>query len=123
MSFMQKQITVKRKWYEIETNCGTWFVDVEDVDGGKFAEALEQGLQIDSWALETLSKDYLQYTEGTRLEGISVREGYGARLSAPGYLDCTDWSVFDTAEEAEKYLAENYPDDEEDETEEDAEEK
>jgi hypothetical protein len=123
MAFMQKQITVKRKWYEIETNAGTWFVDVADVDGGRFAKDLEEGLVLDTWALETLSKDYLQYTEGSRLEGLSVREGYGARLSAPGYLDCTDWSVFDTAEEAEKYLAENYPDDEEDETEEDAEEK
>jgi len=31
MGFMERQITIKRKWYEIETNCGTWFVDVEDV--------------------------------------------------------------------------------------------
>jgi hypothetical protein len=121
MGFMERQITKNRKWYELETNCGTWFVDVADVDGGKFAEALEQGLQIDSWALETLSKDYLQYTEGTRLEDISVREGYGARLSAPGYLDCTKWIVHNSISEAEKYLAENYPDDEEDETEEDEE--
>ncbi len=123
MGFMERQITIKRKWYELETNCGTWFVDVADVDGGKFAQAIEQGLQIDSWALETLSKDYLQYTEGTRLEGISVREGYGARLSAPGYLDCTEWTVHNSISEAEKYLAENYPDDEDDETEEDTEEK
>jgi hypothetical protein len=121
MGFMQRQITKKRKWYEIETNCGTWFVDVADIDGGKFAQALEEGLKLDTWALETLSKDYLQYTEGSRLEGLSVREGYGARLSAPGYLDCTEWSVFDTKEEAEAYLDEYYPEDEDGE-EQDAEE-
>ena len=34
--------------------------------------------------------------------------GYGARLSAPGYLDCTDWAVFDTEDEAVEYLAEEY---------------
>jgi hypothetical protein len=34
--------------------------------------------------------------------------GYGARLSAPGYMDCTDWVVFDTFEEADEYLAEMY---------------
>src|SRR5258708_1187447 len=112
MGFMQKQITTKRKWYEIETNCGTFFVDVEDVDGGTFAKSLEQGLKLDTWALKTLEKGFLQYTEGTLLEGISVREGYGARLSAPGYLDCTEWSVFETTEEAEKYLDEMYGDDE-----------
>ena len=37
------------------------------------------------------------------------KSGYGARLSASGYLDCTDWAVFDTREEAEAYLVETYP--------------
>ena len=43
--------------------------------------------------------------------------GYGARLSAPGYLDCTEWAVFETEDEAREYLEEMYPDDEEDEPE------
>ena len=115
MSFMQRQVTVKRKWYEIETNAGTWFVDVDDVDGGKFAEALSGGLELDTWALKTLEPDYLKYTEGSRLAGLSVREGYGARLSAPGYMDCTEWSVFDTEAEAEAHLDETYGDDDKEE--------
>jgi hypothetical protein len=117
MGFMQRQVTVKRKWYEIETNAGTWFVDVDDVDGGKFAESLAGGLELDTWALAQLEKDYLQYTEGSRLEGLSVREGYGARLSAPGYMDCTEWTVFDTEQEANDYLEETYGDDEDEEEE------
>jgi hypothetical protein len=39
---------------------------------------------------------------------------YIARLSAPGYLDCTDWSVHDTREQAEEYLVETYDDDTDD---------
>ena len=37
--------------------------------------------------------------------------GYGARLSAPGYMDCTDWTVFDTEQGAIDYLAETYLED------------
>jgi hypothetical protein len=57
------------------------------------------------------------YTEGTPLSWENVK-GFGARLSAPGYLDCTEWTVFDTEDEAREYLAENYPD-EDDEPEQD----
>jgi hypothetical protein len=34
-------------------------------------------------------------------------------------LDCTEWTVFDTEDEAREYLEEMYPDDEEDEPEQD----
>lgn len=32
------------------------------------------------------------------------RNAYGARTHAPGYLDSTEWTVFDTEEEALEYL-------------------
>jgi hypothetical protein len=35
-------------------------------------------------------------------------QGYGARLSAPGYLDCTEWVVFDYRAEAVEYLQDTY---------------
>ena len=37
-----------------------------------------------------------------------IINGYGARLSAPGYLDCTEWTVFDTEKEAREFLKETY---------------
>jgi hypothetical protein len=41
---------------------------------------------------------------------LEVRHNaYGVRLSASGYLDCTDWEVFDTLEEAQDYLIEEAP--------------
>jgi hypothetical protein len=91
---MQRQITRKLEWYVIETNQGTWFVPKDDI--GEVTELA----------------DLKDYVEGTP-ESFTTREGYGARLSAPGYLDCTEWSVFDTPEQAEEYLDEYYPEDEE----------
>ena len=105
MGFMQRQVTEKQLWWEVETTHGTEWLPVELI-GKEPAD----------------SDAFADYCEGDVLSW-EQREGFGARLSAPGYLDCTEWSVFDTAEAAETYLAENYPDDEEDETEEDAEEK
>jgi len=46
--------------------------------------------------------------------------GWFGRLSAPGYMDCTDWSgPFDTEAEADAYLVDTYGDDDDDEAEED----
>lgn len=33
-----------------------------------------------------------------------------ARMSAPGYLDCTDWTAHDTEEKAQRYLLDTYAD-------------
>lgn len=50
--------------------------------------------------------DYLE-TSGEPVSFEKI-EGFGARLSAPGYLDCTEWTVFETEDEAINYLEENY---------------
>lgn len=40
--------------------------------------------------------------------------GWFGRMSAPGYMDCTDWDgPFETPEAAQKHLDETYGDDEE----------
>ena len=96
MSFMQKQITSSRKWYEVETRQGIWFVDY--ADAGENPDA----------------KDLKQFCEGVPVSW-DVIIGYGCRLSAPGYLDCTDWAVFPTVAECNEYLNDMYPEDEEDE--------
>jgi hypothetical protein len=67
-------------------------------------------LEADEYAF--YEKQIRPYVEGTIQSWENVK-GFGARLSAPGYLDCTDWAVFDTEGEAKAYLDENYPDDEE----------
>ena len=98
--YMEPQITGKEHWAEVETNCGTEYVPIEQL-----------GLSLPSFdenpahcrRCEFLLRDYL---EGDRIYRLAIREGYGARFSAPGYLDCTQWAVFNTEDEARAYLEE-----------------
>jgi hypothetical protein len=100
--FMEPQITEKERWAEVDTNCGTEWVPIEQL-----GITLPDTNQVE--ACTELLRDYL---EGNRVFSVQERVGYGARLSAPGYLDCTEWAVFDTEDEARAYLEETYGDDE-----------
>lgn len=93
MGFMEQQIELGN-WYACETKHGeTEIVPVDLV--GKTPEVA----------------DFALYCEG-EVESFELLENkYGARMSAPGFMDRTDWSVFDTEEEAQKYLDETYGDD------------
>jgi hypothetical protein len=67
--------------YHVETNVGTEIIPVELCG--------DLGLL----STEALHTRVLAYCEGSRIDGaITRREGWYARLSAPGYLDCTDWT-------------------------------
>jgi len=107
--FMQRQVTGNENWLQVETTQGTEFVP-----SGQLAlfvrnsECPSQSLEADEYAF--YEKQIRPYVEGTIQSWENIK-GYGARLSAPGYLDCTEWAVFDTEEEAEKYLTDMYPED------------
>ncbi len=107
MGFMEPQITKRVKWYEIETDNGsTYYVEADC-----------------AMKVEELA-DYAPEGCGKPVQATLI-VGHGARLSAPGYMDCTDWTVFETAKGAASFLLETYydsPDDEmtEDEREESA---
>lgn len=91
MSFMQRQIDLG-DWYVCETIYGTEIVDVELVNARS-------------------NEDLQMYCEGTVESFELVKNKFGARLSAPGYMDRTDWVIFDTRKEAQEYLDETYPED------------
>lgn len=113
MGFMQRQITGKENWLRVETNHGTYCVRVGDVSlFVRNSDCIAQPLT-EAERENTIDK-IRDYVEGTPQSWENIL-GYGARLSAPGYLDCTEWSVFDTPEEAQEYLEEYYPEDEEEE--------
>ena len=62
---------------------------------------------------ETLIR-IIQFTEIStpdKVEYVKLIRGYGARFSAPGYMDCTEWCVFKTLKEAKDYLKEQEDDD------------
>jgi hypothetical protein len=112
MGFMQRQITGKQNWLRVETTQGTEFVSVADSSlFVRDSDTQTHPLTEDERAATI--KKIQQYTEGTPQSWENIK-GYGGRLSAPGYLDCTEWQIFETAEEALAYLAEEYPEEERD---------
>ena len=110
MSFMEKQVTGKQAWIKVETTCGTEFIDAVSC-GLNLRDSQTETHPLTDKEREEAISELSDYCEGTVQEWETVR-GYGARLSAPGYMDCTEWTVFDTPEEAENYLKEMYEEEE-----------
>jgi len=113
MGFMQRQITNKLTWLEIDGTHGLTVVDASDFGKIWSNLAVTPYADMTETEQEWIVEDLEDYYEGT-IQDVSLIVGYGARLSAPGYMDCTDWSVFDTPELAQDYLDEYYPEDDED---------
>lgn len=84
--FMQPEITEKTQWYYVRD---------------KYDE-------IYCYDLDLFSRETVENWHPN--EEIEVAEGFGARLSAAGYLDCTDWTIHDTEEEAIDFLIDFYGD-------------
>ena len=109
-NFMQRQITNKQNWLKVETTQGTEFVDTSSLSlFVRDSETLTHPMS-DEDRDATIEK-IRPYVEGKPQSWENIK-GYGARLSASGYLDCTEWTVFETEQEAREYLEENYPEDE-----------
>lgn len=95
MAFMTPEY-LKTDWYEIDGDHGITFVPVEVVGQVNLDEATKG-----------MFGDY--YEGGAKaISEVTKRHGWGARLSASGYMDCTDWSVFDTEQEARDYIESTY---------------
>ena len=90
-SFMKPQ-TLFDNWYLLETT-----------EGGMCLPMSEFG--------DNLTDDDLAGAVNSDIEEVNKAQGFGARLSASGYIDCTEWTFFDTEEEAVKYLIDTYGDD------------
>jgi hypothetical protein len=90
MSFMEVQKTTKLDWFELDGNHGIQWLPADDAP------------ELAGLDVETARK----YYDGTKVWGIEAVQGWGVRLSAPGYLDCTDWAVFDTEAEADAAVTE-----------------
>ena len=113
MSFMQKQI-VQGSWLEIETMNGTVFLpeDIAPQTAIDFCDLIGELHEPDELPA-TVKCDLLEFTEvhdANHIESVERITGFGCRLSAPGYMDCTDWTVHKTEKEAEQYLSEMYDD-------------
>jgi hypothetical protein len=99
MSFMQKQIYYSA-YFEIDTTCGTEIVPDDCV-----------GAKIRGGVMPEQLQDYLEGKPLNPYERIMRQNGWLARLSAPGYLDCTCWSAHKTEQEANDFLDDMYGED------------
>lgn len=116
MSFMQPEL-VHGLWLRVDTMNGTWWVP-EDLVGPVF---LKQGVAYEvEWdslepdsKLRPLLNDLEDYVEADRTEiyELTLVEGWGGRMSAPGYLDCTEWVVLPEREDVEAVLEDMYGED------------
>jgi hypothetical protein len=82
MSFMEAQITDKSWWIEVDGNAGIEWIPREFVTASR-----PNGIP----TFEECA-DYLESSRG--YSEPQVIRGYGVRLSAPGYMDCTPWTVY-----------------------------
>lgn len=98
MAFMTPQIE-RGDWWGIEGDNGTTFVP-SDVVGAVPRDADGDATELAPFA---------DYYDGGRVDGATFYANHwGARLSAPGYLDCTDWCIFQTHAQAREYIRETW---------------
>lgn len=75
-------------WFEVDTiEAGTVTIPADCLDADNMRDFRKDG-------------DAVSITYRTKK--------YGARLSAPGYMDCTDWDLFDTLEKAQAHIRDTY---------------
>ncbi|MFO0964631.1 MAG: hypothetical protein U0793_03460 [Gemmataceae bacterium] len=111
MAFMEHDIQ-HSLWYLVDGPCGSESIPhdlVGDFWPFPHVRELELGGNV------PVPAELSDYCENRTCHSIRLRDGWGARFSAPGYMDCTEWSVFDTEREAREYLDETYGDDEQEE--------
>lgn len=98
MAFMVPEVTLKMKWVDVDTSQGGYYIPLDVLTSAEVA-AFKRG---DFTPL-------LQYTEAASNADIysaEIIKGYGVRLTAPGYMDATEWEVFSTEREADERAAE-----------------
>jgi len=96
--FMQRQVLFGL-WVQVDTEIGT---EILDADVMLNTHRVKEGDVIPF-------EDIKDYCEGKTPESdVEIVRGYGARLSAPGYMDCTSWTFFEEKKDAEDHLDDMY---------------
>lgn len=99
-SFMQPEIK-QAKCFVVDGDQGGIFVDSVDIRGVSDIEGVVDVEDIDFEDQKIFESTYEDhFVGGSFIYSVEVREGFMYRLSASGYMDCTDWSFAKTEEEA-----------------------
>lgn len=97
--------TCRGGYWHVETWAGSFIVPDDVLEGDPTADNLSryvpEGIGMTMGAPDRDCDEW----------AIEHREGWYGRMSAPGYLDCTDWETADSEEELIEQLTEGYDDD------------
>ena len=96
MSFMQQEI-FQGQAYIVETVWGGTEVVPADVVG-----IVESVTELRDYVNEEIDED----------SELELKAGWLCRMSAPGYMDCTDWCLCETEQQCRDLLDDMYGDDE-----------
>lgn len=108
MSFMQPQIRYGL-WVKADFSDGVFFAPADSVSP---LPSVGRTLREEDAGFDDLLDAVSSMLDGSGVpDSLEVIEGWGARLSAPGYMDCTEWVVLPTEEEAKEYLLDAYGED------------
>lgn len=108
MSFMQPQIRYGL-WVRADFSDGVFFAPADSVSP---LPSVGRTLREEDAGFDDLLDAVSSMLDGSGVpDSLEVIEGWGARLSAPGYMDCTEWVVLPTEEEAKEYLLDAYGED------------
>lgn len=109
MSDFMRHVVEFGEWVQVDGDNGTETIPADVV--GALPEWDDTLSDSDNLARQFATvRDYVETSRAFSIEKVS---GWGARLSAPGFLDCTEWAVFETEREALDYLRDMYGDDDE----------
>lgn len=104
MPFMKPEV-VEGDWYVIETNEGQECVPAELIGDAPFSRVQCPHTPMEKLIAEDVFEVKLhEFISGSEIFEWRRVTGFGARLSARGYLDCTEWTFHDTEQEALDYL-------------------
>lgn len=105
--FMNAEITEEQNWYSIDGTCGGTHVPADVVGTLEGLANIGDEITDDPPEFPASLRALADYYEG-EIQSVELIKGFGARLSASGYLDCTDWMVCDTVDEAKEALSDQY---------------
>lgn len=94
MGFMEAQLTDKEWWYEVDGPNGREFIPESVTGRVDLSAGFDSGSEVPA--------SLRDYCENRTAYSIGRVFGYGVRSSAPGYMDCTPWSVYTSKRDATK---------------------
>lgn len=111
---MEAQITPKQEWIRLDYD-GIDYIPDDLVDTARVRSIMaiedDEARVLSYWAIvwpmlrdhageQRFSIERYHADDESWIPSTEVITGYGVRLSAPGYLDCTDWEVYTNKAEA-----------------------